>query len=280
MRPGLGRPVRSRRRCGPVAACRPARNRGGAAALDFQPCRRAPGLGAAGNDPALAPWPSARSRPSASPAGRTGARADVRRRGTGRARAAACRDRIRRLAHDRARSAGRSARTSARDDGRRLRPRRRRRAQHRRDRGRGRAGCARARTHGRPFRRAVRARRPDHQARDPRHHIVGAVPAAGRIALGRGRRRGLGGDRMDAGRSVDARGRDRSARRAGGAGPPQRRGIRRADARDRRGQGACGLRTGSPGRMRSSSAAAPAMRVSSTPPWTRSGPAAVSSSTR
>ena len=54
--------------------------------------------------------------------------------------------------------------------------------------------------------------------------------AAGRIALGRGRRRGVGGDRMDAGRSVDACGRDRSARRAGGARPPQRRGIRRTDA--------------------------------------------------
>ena len=117
LRSRLGRSVLLWRRGGAAAARRPARNLGGAGAVDIQPGRRAPRLGAAGGDGALAPWPVARSRPAASPAGRTGAGADVRRRGTGRACAAACRNRLRRFAHDRARSAGRSRRTPTRDDG-------------------------------------------------------------------------------------------------------------------------------------------------------------------
>ena len=79
----------------------------------------------------------------------------------------------------------------------------------------------------------VRARRPDHQTRNPRGHdlVAGATPR--RIALGYWRRLGLHCHRMDAGRSVAARHRHRTARRSHGAHPPQRRGLRRSRPRDR-----------------------------------------------
>src|SRR5262249_49061113 len=64
MRARIGRSIRLRRRLGLAAACRPPRDDDGAGAFDLQPCRRTSGLGAAGDDPALAAWPCARSRPS------------------------------------------------------------------------------------------------------------------------------------------------------------------------------------------------------------------------
>ena len=75
----------------------------------------------------------------------------------------------------------------------------------------------------------VRARRPDHQARDSRRDDFLARTAARRVVVGRRSRLRLGRDRMDAGRSVDARDRHRTTRRSRGAHPPQRRRLRRAE---------------------------------------------------
>ena len=102
----------------------------------------------------------------------------------------------------------------------------------------GRARRARSGANARPRRRFVRARRPDHQARGSRGDAVVAGAAPRRTVVGHRRRLRLGRDRMDAGRSVDARDRDRAARRPRCPHPPQRRRLRRAGARDRRRRGA------------------------------------------
>ena len=56
------------------------------------------------------------------------------------------------------------------------------------------------------------------------------APRRGELLWDIGAGAGLGRDRMDAGRSVAARHRDRGAARSCGAHPPQRRGLRRARA--------------------------------------------------
>ena len=93
-------------------------------------------------------------------------------------------------------------------------------------------------TDARPRRQSVRARRPDHQARNPRGNAVIAFAAPRRAVVGHRCRLRLGRDRMDARRSDDARDYDRATRRSRRAHPPQRGGIRRARARYYRRRGA------------------------------------------
>ena len=72
---------------------------------------------------------------------------------------------------------GRPARAHSHDGGARLRARQRRRSEHDRARGRRRSRRAHSAARGRAARRLVRARRADHQARDPRHDAVSARAA-------------------------------------------------------------------------------------------------------
>ena len=238
----------------------PRRDGGGAGAVGLQPGGGAARLVAAGDRAAVAAWPRARSGPPASAARRAHARADLRRRRPGGARAAAGAERIRRVAAHRAGSARRAARAHPQRARRRIRSRRwstrstRSRSRSRRRPARGSSplppGCADA---------SVRARRPDHQARDPRGHAVVAGAAARRAAVGHRRRLRLGCDRMDAGRSVAARDRDRArapiAPRASAATPP--RSACRASSRRTARRRQCLANCRRP--MRSSSAAAPAI---------------------
>ena len=145
----------------------------------------------------------ARSDPPASAARRAHSRADLRRRWTGGAGQASHRNRLRRLAADRARSARRPARAHPHRRPRpAIRSRRGRRAQHRRHRSRGGAGRAHP---------AARARPADdlfeHDGQITKREVravtlVVARAAPRRIVVGHRRRLRLGRDRMDAGRSA------------------------------------------------------------------------------
>ena len=115
----------------------------------------------------------------------------------------------------------------------------RRRVPHR---GQGKALSRRARPAG----PRVRERRPAHQARDPGTDRERAGPAARRPALGRGRGRRIGRDRVAARRAHLHRHRGRARRRPLRPDRPQRRGPRRAAPQGpaRRGAGGAGAPAG------------------------------------
>ena len=119
-------PIRRRRRAGAAHRC--ARDDRRSGAVGVQPRRGAARLVAAGQRAAVAARPRARSDPPASAARRAHSRSDFRWRRTGRAGGAADRNRLRRVAPYRARSARRSARANPDHDGCRIRSRRSRRA--------------------------------------------------------------------------------------------------------------------------------------------------------
>ena len=91
-----------------------------------------------------------------------------------------------------------------------------------------------------PAGRLVRARRPDHQARDPRPDAVRARAAARRAAVGHRRRLGLGRDRMDAAPIPPTRHRDRATPERAARIAPQRRWRSACPACRRRRRGARG----------------------------------------
>ncbi len=184
------------------------------APVRLQPGGVAAAVAAPANRPALALRPFARSHPSASAPRCANPGAHLRPRRARAAGAAAVRQRLWALAAHGARIAGGSARAHPRSARRLLRPRAHRLAQHAGHRSGGRTGRAHFAESRRFGRRSLRARRPDHQARNSRPDAVGAGAAARRAALGRGRRLRIGGHRMDAGGCVLECHRHRAARRS------------------------------------------------------------------
>ena len=203
LRAGVRRSVLLRRRLGARAPCRGDGNAGAPVAVCIQPRRRAHGLVAVGVCARLTARAAARSGPAAPASRRAHSGADVGRRGAARACGAAARNGLRLVEADRSGGARRTARADSRG-------------------GRGRFFARRASTRSMSLRWRSRPRPAPASSRAPRacrircSSMTGRSPSA-KSAPSRCRRcrrgenellwdigagSGLGGDRMDAGRSV------------------------------------------------------------------------------